>query len=606
MDLLKPGLSKLALLLIRNTNTISARLGLQYRDLVEQTNTHFFSASSESLGADVPPNSVQEIFRDFYYTACLDKPKNITVPEVSLQTLQRFQERLALLKDPDSVSTYSFSEAEASLVSVIEEFSLLIAFYHLSNAIIEKTIAAKGQLGYWSDLRLSTYGKLCYAVQTLPARIYSVGWAAFQSLPKTETAAVSGFSPRHLISSTCLTLSAFFRSIYRLALESIGLLNTNFIVRSSRLRWLKMPLHYIDQEAKHKIKAVDAQLEEFYSQLGLIINSIPMQRDIFAELLPGVTTDVKLVIEAVEAYTRDKSMLVETAPPGFLTRYWPALLLLINYGPLTTASVWNSRYEIVSWVRHNMVDTVVGFWKNWIVKPIGDMLAILRDDDTMTITSKELLRSDLDSLERMVADFAKDNNLNVDPQQVHAAVSRGDLTLMMSQYENEIRTPYKLIIQGLLIRSMLIQVQKTKVDGAIAINGIDKLLKSQQLLFGILSILPSLFIIYQVNRALLADASMSQNVADRRISCLKSLKQIERLVNGEVQGNKYVSDGKLFVEVVNLTMMSSSVIPKKLRSEFLHDLNDLALRNTESGQQALSITNRIWNMYSPFFRRSLV
>ena len=99
---------------------------------------------------------------------------------------------------------------------------------------------------------------------------------------------------------------------------------------------------------------------------------------------------------------------------------------------------------------------------------------------------------------------------------------------------------------------------------------------------------------------------MSQNVADRRISCLKSLKQIERLVNGEVQGNKYVSDGKLFVEVVNLTMMSSSVIPKKLRSEFLHDLNDLALRNTESGQQALSITNRIWNMYSPFFRRSLV
>ena len=137
MDLLKPGLSKLALLQIRNTNTISARLGLQYRDLVEQTNTHFFSASSESLGADVPPNSVQEIFRDFYYTACLDKPKNTTVPEVSLRTLQRFQERLALLKDPDSVSTYSFSEAEASLVSVIEEFSLLIAFYHLSNAIIE-------------------------------------------------------------------------------------------------------------------------------------------------------------------------------------------------------------------------------------------------------------------------------------------------------------------------------------------------------------------------------------------------------------------------------------------------------------------------------------
>ncbi|QEL63160.1 hypothetical protein CJJ09_005356 [Candidozyma auris] len=110
------------------------------------------------------------------------------------------------------------------------------------------------------------------------------------------------------------------------------------------------------------------------------------------------------------------------------------------------------------------------------------MLAILRADDSMAIASKESLQSDLNSLERMVTDFMRDNNIAVDSAQVHQAVSQGDLTVMMSQYEKEIKTPYKSIISGQLIRSILIQIQKTKVDGAMAISGIDKLLKSQQLL----------------------------------------------------------------------------------------------------------------------------
>ena len=39
-------------------------------------------------------------------------------------------------------------------------------------------------------------------------------------------------------------------------------------------------------------------------------------------------------------------------------------------------------------------------------------------------------------------------------------------------------------IRGDLIRALLIQVQKTKVDVELAVSGIDALLKSQELVFG--------------------------------------------------------------------------------------------------------------------------
>jgi nuclear-control-of-ATPase protein 2 len=39
-------------------------------------------------------------------------------------------------------------------------------------------------------------------------------------------------------------------------------------------------------------------------------------------------------------------------------------------------------------------------------------------------------------------------------------------------------------VRGDLVRALLIQIQKTKVDVEIAIGGIDALLKSQELVFG--------------------------------------------------------------------------------------------------------------------------
>src|ERR1041384_6084098 len=51
---------------------------------------------------------------------------------------------------------------------------------------------------------------------------------------------------------------------------------------------------------------------------------------------------------------------------------------------------------------------------------------------------------------------------------------------------------------GDLIRTLLIQVQKTKVDLELSMTALDKLLKSNELNFAFLAVGPSIFLIYLI------------------------------------------------------------------------------------------------------------
>lgn len=589
MDFFRPGLDRLELRQIRATNTISSRILDHIKRLNVQTIHALISIPESKAAEDGATNSkhelVRKIFTEFYYDAEIGNEKLAKVPEVSIDRLITYQERL----DGSGI----VCEEDATLKSIIDHYTRMIALHHLANAIIHKTLMAKIQIRYWRDVKGSATAKLIYGVQSLPWKCVCVVSNVFQRAKKATN------EPWSLHKLSNLFVSAFKEVLGKTA----GGFHGNFVVKSSRLRVLKIALGSMDTEVKGKIDGVNTLLEGYYHDLGLILNNTDGDTNVIQQILDAEHLNLVEQLSAIQKLDNDSSKIYEFAPPNVFARYWPLLLLIINYGPSTTLNAWKNRQEIAEWVKLNFFDTVVGFWNNWIVKPIGDMLSILRNDDTMAIASKESLQLDLDSLERMVEDFVKDNGIDVSPEDVRSAVSKGDLTMMMSQYENDIRTPYRSIVRGLLVRSMLIQVQKTKVDGSLAINGIDKLLKLQQLLFGILSISPSLFIVYQANKALSNKSSLQADIESKRIDCLRSLNQIEKLVNRELSEDKLVGDGKLFVEIVNLTLLAKSVVPNKLRSDFHHDLNELAMASSdESLDHAGPIINRIWNMYSPYFR----
>lgn len=582
MDFFRPGLPRRVLRRVRSTNTISSRLLEQLQELNDHANAVLskWTPQAPPQGSD----GAEAVFADFYSDLHISDPKLGLVPEVPLAKLKEYLRRLT----PDEFSTQNVLK----FAQLVSKYTVVIALHHLANSIVYKTIVVKSELSYWSDMKTSTYAKVIYGIQTAPQRGYS---ALCDVIANTvvSTSEHATWAEK----ATC-----FVDACRDFVARSFSGLSLDFLAAQSRFGVFRVPMRVLDDEIRAKIDAASAELAAQYVLLGKILHNVPANDDSLQNILPGrpvrLLTQLDAIDDVISACQRKSS----TAPPSFVTRTWPILLLLLNYGPSATSSVVQNRYEIAQWLKTNLVDTVTGFWTNWIIKPIGDMLSILRNDEALTITLKESLQSDLDSLERMVKDYIQDNTaLTVSPTEIHKAVQLGDMTMVMSEYEKELKSPYWSILTGLMVRSILIQVQKTKVDGDLAISGIDKMLKLQQLLLGVLSILPSLFIVYQANKALRKDASLSQTFADRRLDCLRSLNAINKLVD-ESGLDAFERDGRLFVEIVLLNLTLDNVLPKRLRDEFLHDLNILAMAKS-GGRDASVVMLRIWNMYSGFFRK---
>lgn len=184
------------------------------------------------------------------------------------------------------------------------------------------------------------------------------------------------------------------------------------------------------------------------------------------------------------------SILTAHGRPSRVVRYWiPAVALVFSSSTLLRI-FFKHEADIVAWVQ-DVGSTTKDFWYNWVIEPVKKIIGTIRHDETseVAIMTKGSLEGDKASLERMVVDFVKDNPANgtilseSDVAEVRAKIKEGDITPVLKAYEKDLRKPFVGTIRGDLIRALLIQIQKTKVDVEVAVGGIDALLKSQELVF---------------------------------------------------------------------------------------------------------------------------
>ena len=134
----------------------------------------------------------------------------------------------------------------------------------------------------------------------------------------------------------------------------------------------------------------------------------------------------------------------EYGRPSRSVRYWlPVLTLFLSSGTLLRILVkWEA--EIIVWIRA-FGTTSIDFWSNWVVEPTKKVIRTIRHDkdSEIAIMSRESLKGDRDSLERMVVDFARDNPNTVtglplsdaEISVIRAKVREGDLTPVLRAYE---------------------------------------------------------------------------------------------------------------------------------------------------------------------------
>lgn len=115
------------------------------------------------------------------------------------------------------------------------------------------------------------------------------------------------------------------------------------------------------------------------------------------------------------------------------------------------------------------------------------------------------VRVDRDSLHRMLQEFEGDHGDKARQGDGDwGDVSDEDvrrMALLMAVYESELKRPVSSLVKGNLMRSLLIQIQKLKVDAGTAMLELNSVMRSQELTLALVAALPALVVVASVTSA---------------------------------------------------------------------------------------------------------
>ena len=295
--------------------------------------------------------------------------------------------------------------------------------------------------------------------------------------------------------------------------------------------------------------------------------------------------------------------------PSAMTRYWLPITVFLFSSTTLLQVFFSRRVQLQNWVTE-AVETASDFWSNWILEPIGKIIGTIRHNENseVALMSKGSLKGDRESLGRMVQEFARDGDKALTEAQladIHHQVKEGDLTPVLKAYEKDMRHPLVGTVRGNLIRALLIQVQKTKVDIEVAVSGIDALLKSQELVFGFIGVTPGVIVCIVSFRWISEILGKCRSTVSSKRRSWRSLRNIDKILSdaqqtGSAHGmlsNK--EHGLLLCELESFRQGTSEVLPKDLAKDLLDDIGQLLNISTGVPHQ-LRLVERIRWTYASY------
>ncbi|KAK1466012.1 ATP synthase regulation protein NCA2 [Colletotrichum melonis] len=540
------------------------------------------------------------------------------------------------------------SEIEWLLVSkaTVQTYGIIL------NTLLDQIIPLSDEMWYWDEVLSSyTYSSL-YTVQTSPLRLWALTKDVYHE-SKHRIRNLSQ-TPGDIVASTRTGLSQQWKQFYGIVRDSIRdssittlqrkVLSPVALSRGEARRKLAHLRRLRDMIASGLGVLVDEGLTfggdedddkseagvNSHDWKGVVERSVALMDMVLKEALTlesgvndfedkvfaGVEEDPELSIHIEDANALEKPSVLarrllnlldnglpnhvmsaqllvqENGRPSRFIRYWlPATAALLS-STTVLRLLANRRAEIISWIR-DIGSTVRDFWFNWVIEPTRKIVGTIRHDSSseIAIMSRDSLKADRESLERMVVDFALDKPhfagdgsslTDAQIEIIRTKVSEGDVTPVLRAYEKDLRTPFVGAVKGDLVRSLLIQVQKTKVDLEVAISGIDSLLKSQELVFGFVGLTPGVLVsigIVQYLRGIFG-ARKGARQSRKTGQSIRVLRNIDRIFSEATpsQNNllSYKDHGLLLCEVHVLRNLMQRVLPRDRQREFLEDLDDLA------------------------------
>ncbi|KAJ5207172.1 Nuclear control of ATP synthase 2 [Penicillium cf. griseofulvum] len=506
------------------------------------------------------------------------------------------------------------------------------------NTLLDQTLQLHDETYYWGEMLGSIWYSGLYAVQKSPAEFclwtkdacvaqtyqgapsITARWTRFYRIACQSAWKLGGHSIRAKLLSPIRSSRAEMRQKRDLLLgskdlhtSSLGLLMEGWHLFEANDPASLGP-RTIDVKWRDLVHRSVVLIEAIFQQIALEPSTHELEQGIFATLegdidsiemhtqgqnpvqrpLDLIERLVHVLREKLPDHTTSMSLFIRRhGRPSRIFRYWLPVSAALLTGSVSMRFLTNRREEIIQSIV-NIGSTTIDFWGNWVVHPIRKLIGTIRHDEKseIAIMSKDSLLADRASLERMVVDFVRDRP---DPQQGMVAdtttivnsVKEGDLTPVLKAYERDLRSPFIGTVRGDLIRALLIQIQKTKVDVEIAISGIDALLKSQELVFGFVGLTPGILVSFATMRWLgsLLGSRRGLRKGKQRDELKRGLRNVARiLTSSAVLSNgtiAYKDSGQLICEAEALLQHMKIISGSMQYEEFREDIQDLL--NVQNG-----------------------
>ncbi|GAB7363613.1 hypothetical protein MBLNU230_g4184t1 [Neophaeotheca triangularis] len=396
-------------------------------------------------------------------------------------------------------------------------------------------------------------------------------------------------------------------------------------------KWKAAVAHNVALMEAVLVKANDEEtpVEKFDAAVAELTDEDPLfEAQVYREADEGAAVSVlpqavaerltRVLALAMPEYAKaSRELATRHGKPSRLIRYWLPVAVGVLSSSTVLRIVVNRKAEILQWVQ-DLGATLIDFWRNWVIEPTRQVIKTIRHDEgsEVSIMSKRSLEGDRDSLERMVVDFAVDNPINAtgtsapltEPQiaDIRAKVREGDLTPVLKAYEKDLQSPFMGAARGNLIRALLIQIQKTKVDVEVAMGGIDSLLKSQELVFGFVGLTPGILVTYFLGswiRSNLVEKRGSK-AAQKQGKLVRQLRNIDRILTNSTPtdfGELFYKDqGLLLCEAHLLRQTAGHTMPSQIYREFVEEVEELVDVRTGIDKQR-KVAERIRWAYARWF-----
>lgn len=201
-------------------------------------------------------------------------------------------------------------------------------------------------------------------------------------------------------------------------------------------------------------------------------------------------------LHKLDSYLSD--LVAKHQKPQKLTLYW------MHYTGgaigLSICSLWLVRHsrltgspDIDNWIREAK-DSFAYFWNDHVEQP----LLAIRDELFETFRKRhkgvmelEEVQLTSNSLHRMLLNFSEQTKGQKFPAN---SSDQEMMEIVMARYEKELMHPIQSLVGGELVRALLIQIQKLKLDIETAMLELDQILRANEINFAILAALPAFFL----------------------------------------------------------------------------------------------------------------